>query len=74
MKEWEKNVRRVNPYIAGEQPQEDNIIKLNTNENPYPPSPKVKKAYETTQVDKFALYPDPMSSELVQALDRKSVV
>lgn len=69
MKEWEKNVRRVNPYIAGEQPQEDNIIKLNTNENPYPPSPKVKEAFETTQVDKFALYPDPMSSELVQALE-----
>ena len=69
MKEWEKNVRRINPYIAGEQPQEDNIIKLNTNENPYPPSPKVKEAFETTQVDKFALYPDPMSSELVQALE-----
>ena len=38
---WAKNVRKVTPYVPGEQPKQTNIIKLNTNENPYPPSPKV---------------------------------
>ena len=38
---WAKNVRKVTPYVPGEQPKQTNIIKLNTNENPYPPSPIV---------------------------------
>ena len=41
---WEENVRIVTPYTAGEQPKDPNIIKLNTNECPYPPTPKVKEA------------------------------
>ena len=39
MREWENNVRKVVPYTPGEQPQDQRVIKLNTNENPYPPSP-----------------------------------
>ena len=46
MRTWEKNVRTVVPYTPGEQPKFVDVIKLNTNENPYPPSPKVKECLE----------------------------
>ncbi len=68
MKKWEKNVRKVEPYVPGEQPKEQGIIKLNTNENPYPPSKKVQKALEETDVEKFRLYPDPAIESLVCAI------
>ena len=42
MKKWKKNVRRVVPYTPGEQPDQPGMIKLNTNENPYPPAPEVR--------------------------------
>ena len=41
---WEEKIRKVEPYVAGEQPKEKNIIKLNTNECPYPPAPGVEEA------------------------------
>lgn len=68
MKVWEKNVRRVVPYTPGEQPDCPDMIKLNTNENPYPPSPKVSQAWKELDTDSFRLYPDPSSSELMEAL------
>ena len=44
---WEENVRRVEPYVPGEQSREKNIVKINANENPYPPSPKAIKAIKS---------------------------
>lgn len=66
-KELLKNIRQVEPYVPGEQP-EGKVVKLNTNENPYPPSPEVRKALETLDTDAFRLYPDPASSILIKAL------
>lgn len=68
MNQWEQYFRKVVPYVPGEQPSIPGMIKLNTNENPYPPSPKVKKAMEELNMDKLRLYPDPTSSELTEAL------
>lgn len=65
---WEENVRKVVPYTPGEQPKIKNIIKLNTNENPYPPSPLVYKAYEEINLDDYRKYPDPTCSGLVESI------
>lgn len=68
MKKWEENVRKVVPYTPGEQPKEQNLIKLNTNENPYPPSPMVAKALQEMTIDCMRLYPDPSAHLLVSAI------
>lgn len=68
MKNWENNVRKVVPYVPGEQPQKEKMIKLNTNENPYPPAPGVTKVLEEFQVDRLRKYPDPVVGKLVQAI------
>lgn len=65
---WEDGVRKVMPYVPGEQPKQAGIIKLNTNENPYPPAPGVKKALDQMEHGEFRLYPDPESGVLVKAL------
>lgn len=67
MKAFEKNIRKVEPYVPGEQPQRK-VIKLNTNENPYPPAPGVSKALQGMDVDRFRLYPDPTAGNLVHTL------
>lgn len=68
MKNWEKNVRKVVPYTPGEQPKAEKMIKLNTNENPYPPSPMVKAALKNMESDCMRLYPDPTAHMLVEAI------
>lgn len=65
---WEDNVRKVVPYTPGEQPKMNNLIKINTNENPYPPSPRVQELLNTMKAEDFKKYPDPTCSKLVEAL------
>ncbi len=65
---WEQNVRKVVPYVPGEQPNQPGMIKLNTNENPYPPAPGVARALKEISSDRLRLYPDPTASVLVKAL------
>ena len=69
MKEFEKNIRRVNPYVPGEQPQ-NKAVKLNTNENPYPPASGVRAALKSMDTDRLRLYPDPTAGLLVEELAR----
>ena len=68
MKPFEANIRKVVPYVPGEQPKREKMIKLNTNENPYPPAPKVAKALGELGGDRPRLYPDPTCQILVDAL------
>lgn len=68
MRAWESNIRKVIPYVPGEQPNKVNMIKLNTNENPYPPAPGVRKALDEFDEDSLRLYPDPAASILVNEI------
>ena len=68
MSRLEDNFRKVEPYVPGEQPNLPDMVKLNTNENPYPPSPKVAEALQKFELDSLRLYPDPASTDLVNAL------
>jgi len=68
MGNWQKNIRQVRPYVPGEQPSQPNIIKLNTNENPYPPAPGVIEVLKELDTDRFRMYPDPSSTMLINAL------
>ena len=68
MSRWEENIRKVIPYTPGEQPNQPDMIKLNTNENPYPPAPGVEKALREMDTDTMRLYPDPTAGELVHAI------
>ena len=68
MKGWEANIRKVVPYVPGEQPQGDRLIKLNTNENPYPPSQKALAAIREAAGETLRLYPDPECTTLRELL------
>ena len=61
---WSNTVKRIKPYTPGEQPKDRKYIKLNTNENPYPPSPRVLEAIKNTADETLRLYPDPLCEEL----------
>ena len=68
---WSQVVRDLTPYVPGEQPKITNLIKLNTNENPFPPSPKVLAAIQAELGDDAArlrLYPDPNADLLKGAI------
>lgn len=65
---WQDKLRKVEPYEAGEQPKNQNLIKLNTNENPYDPGEKVKEAIQNFDVSKLPLYPNPDADDLKHAL------
>ena len=65
---WEANIRKADPYTPGEQPGMDGIIKLNTNENPYPPPPQVLAAIAGIRPEEYSLYPDPDAGVLRQSL------
>jgi histidinol-phosphate aminotransferase len=65
---WSAFVNELDPYVPGEQPKLANLTKLNTNENPYGPSPKVIEAIRMAASDRLRLYPDPTSAELRQAI------
>ncbi len=65
---WSPIVEELDPYVPGEQPQDQQYIKLNTNESPYPPSAAVAQALQSFDCDNLRRYPDPESSRLVTAL------
>jgi histidinol-phosphate aminotransferase len=64
---WNSRIKNISPYIPGEQPGDRKFIKLNTNENPYPPSPKVIAAIQNAARDTLRLYPDPQCAEFREA-------
>src|SRR5574343_206427 len=65
---WSPVVHALTPYVPGEQPKLTNLVKLNTNENPYGPSPKVLEALQAEVGDTLRLYPDPNADRLKQAV------
>ncbi|MBY4677111.1 histidinol-phosphate transaminase [Marinobacterium arenosum] len=67
-KYWSEAIKELTPYVPGEQPKVDNLVKLNTNENPYPPAPGAIKALREFPMERLRLYSDPDSSALKQAL------
>lgn len=68
MRAWKNYIRQVVPYVPGEQPAGDRLVKLNTNENPYPPAPGVERVLKETEADRLRKYPDPTAGLLVKTL------
>ncbi len=65
---WNDRVRAIDPYVPGEQPRDRKYVKLNTNENPYPPSPKTLEAIKAAAADSLRLYSDPVCLDLRKAI------
>ena len=70
MKRFQQNIRKVVPYVPGDQPDFPDMIKLNTNENPYPPAPAVQEVLAQSQAEQMRLYPDPTAHQLNAAIAR----
>jgi histidinol-phosphate aminotransferase len=68
---WSRLVSNLDPYVPGEQPRIDNLIKLNTNEHPYGPSPKVIEAISQANNESLRLYPDPTALSFRQAVAKR---
>ncbi|WP_101103206.1 histidinol-phosphate transaminase [Macromonas bipunctata] len=68
---WSAVVHGLTPYVPGEQPKLDNLVKLNTNEHPYGPSPKALEAIRAATSDALRLYPDPNADALKAALAQR---
>ncbi|MBC2582833.1 histidinol-phosphate transaminase [Clostridium sp. DJ247] len=67
-KYWSEITKSIEPYVCGEQPKDKKYVKLNTNENPYPPSPKVLEAIKNAANEDLRLYPDPNCDELSETI------
>ena len=67
---WNKRIAALEAYVPGEQPQDKQYIKLNTNENPYPPSPRVIEAIRKSADERLKLYPDPTCDQLKETIAR----
>ena len=65
---WNETVNKIEPYVPGEQPRDKKYVKLNTNENPYPPSKKVLEAVKNSANEDLRLYPDPLCTELNETI------
>ena len=68
---WKDNLIKIEPYVAGEQPNKTDFIKLNANENPYPPAPAVLRAIEQSDGDCLKKYPDANARPLAEALAKR---
>lgn len=67
-REWTKNLRNIEPYVPGEQSKDKDIVKINANENPYPPSPKVAEVLKSFDTNKLRFYPSANSTKLKEAI------
>ena len=66
-----QRIKRLSPYVPGEQPQDRSYIKLNTNENPYPPTPEIGPFLKSFNIEKLRLYPDPLFGPLREAISKR---
>lgn len=67
-REWTKNLRNIEPYVPGEQSKDKDIVKINANENPYPPSPKATEVLKSFDTNKLRFYPNANSTKLKEAI------